>query len=530
MTLKKILGIIYYIKALKHRGRKTYGGVAMEYLICLGIYLLIMIGISVYSNKKTKNVSDYALGGRRIPPWMSAFSYGTAYFSAVLLIGHAGKNGWSYGLGSFLIVAGNSFLGTYLAWKVLGGKTREMTQRLGANTMPQFLGIRYRDEKIRLLTAAIIFVFLVPYASSVYKGLGALFEITFGLKESYIMLFMTVVTAIYLFTGGFLAASIADFIQGIIMIVGVVLLIIYIITNPQVGGVAQGISRLEAIDSDLIRPLTKDTALPLLSLVIMTSLGTWGLPQMISRFYTIKDEKSIPVAKVVSTIFALIITTGAYIMGSFSRLIIETNNGAPAIMKDGVLTSITYDQIVPHVLSRTLPTIVLAIILIVILAASMSTLSSIVLASSTTFVMDLLKPLYKEKLNEKRTMIALRLCGFVFVVFSYLLAIGNSPILSLNALSWGVVSGCLFAPYVLGLYYKRITKKGVYAGILSAILIMVFGVIKFGINSAMITTVSAAAIILPNIVVLGVSLVTEKLEQTHITYIFTKNETEATIE
>ena len=262
----------------------------------------------------------------------------------------------------------------------------------------------------------------------------------------------------------------------------------------------------------------------------MTSLGTWGLPQMISRFYTIKDEKSIPVAKIVSTIFALIITSGAYIMGAFSRLIIEAENGAPAIMKDGVLTSITYDQIVPHVLSRTLPTIVLAIILIVILAASMSTLSSIVLASSTTFVMDLLKPLYKEKLNEKRTMIALRICGFVFVVFSYLLAIGNSPILSLNALSWGVVSGCLFAPYVLGLYYKRITKKGVYAGILSAMLIMIFGVIQFGINSAMITTVSAAAILLPNLVVLVVSLVTEKLEQTHITYIFKKNETEANIE
>ena len=503
----------------------------MEYIVCLLIYLVMMIGISVYSNKRTKTVNDYALGGRSIPSWMSAFSYGTAYFSAVILVGHAGKNGWTYGLGSFLVVVGNSFLGTYLAWKVLGRRTREMTQRLGASTMPQFLGIRYKDNKLRAITAFIIFVFLVPYASSVYKGLGALFQITFGINENYIMLFMTIVTAVYLFSGGFLAASIADFIQGTIMLVGVSLLIIYILANPNVGGIVNGISRLETIDRDLIKPFTNDTAVPLLSLVIMTSLGTWGLPQMISRFYTIKNEKSISVAKVVSTLFAIVITTGAYTMGAFSRLLIESKDGAPAILgSDGTLTSITFDQIVPYVLQRCLPTIVLAVLLVVILAASMSTLSSIVLASSTTFIMDLVKPYSKKDMNDKQTVLTLRVCCLIFIVCSYLLAIGDSPILSLNALSWGVVSGCLLAPYLLGLYWKRATRKGVYAAIASAILIMAVGVLKFGINSAMITTVSACSIVLPNIVLIVVSLVTTKLEQTHISYIFEKTKTEANIQ
>lgn len=502
----------------------------MEYVLCLVVYLGIMIGVSIYSKKNMKSVNDYALAGRAIPPWMSAFSYGTAYFSAVILVGHAGKNGWTYGMSAFWVVIGNSFLGTYLAWRVLGSRTREMTQRLGSSTMPQFLGTRYQDEKIRYITSLIIFVFLVPYASSVFKGLGALFEITFGINENYIMLFMTIVTAVYLFSGGFLAASIADFIQGCIMIVGVGLLILYIVSNPNVNGVVQGISKLGEINSDLIKPMTSENAVSLISLVVMTSLGTWGLPQMVSRFYTIKDEKSIPVAKVVSTIFAIIITTGAYTMGAFSRLIIENKNGAPAILVNGQLSEISFDQIVPYVLNRTLPTIVIAILLVVILAASMSTLSSIVLASSTTFVMDLLKPMRKGRMNDHQTMVLLRSCCVLFIGISYVLATTNSPILSLNALSWGVVSGCLLAPYLLGLYWRKATKKGVYASICSALLIMLFGMLKFGIDSAMITTISACSMLLPIIVLVLVSAITSKLEQTHLSYIFEKSETEANVQ
>ncbi|MDO5519060.1 MAG: sodium:solute symporter [bacterium] len=497
----------------------------MEYILSLVIYLVVMIGVTLYSKKKIKTVDDYALGGRQIPSWMSAFSYGTAYFSAVILVGHAGKNGWTYGMAAFWVVIGNSFLGTYLAWKVLGKRTREMTRRLNSATMPQFLGTRYKDSKLRYITAFIIFIFLVPYAASVYKGLGALFEITFHINENYIMLFMTVVTAVYLLAGGFLAASIADFIQGCIMIVGVGLLIIYILKDPNVGGVVNGVQSLKAINPDLIKPFTKDTFVPLLSLVIMTSLGTWGLPQMVSRFYTIKNEKSIPVAKVVSTIFAIIITTGAYTMGGFSRLLISSNGGKPAILVNGVLTTITFDQIVPNILNNTLPKILLALLLVVILAASMSTLSSIVLASSTTFVMDLIKPIRKEKITEKQTMILLRVCCLLFIIAAYLLAIGDSPILNLNALSWGVVAGVLLAPYLIGLYWKKATRKGVYASIFSAIAIMGFGLLKYGINSAMITTVSAGAIVLPNLVLVAVSLVTSKLEQTHLSYIFNSCET-----
>ncbi|SFS02123.1 sodium:solute symporter family protein [Anaeromicropila populeti] len=490
----------------------------MEYIICLVVYLAVMVGVSLYARRRTSSVTDFALGGRSIPPWMSAFSYGTAYFSAVILIGHAGKNGWTFGMSAFWVVFGNSIIGTYLAWKVLGKRTREMTQRLEAATMPQFIAIRYKDQKLRSVTSFIIFVFLVPYAASVYKGLGFLFQLTFGIDEKVIMLIMTVVTAFYLVLGGFLAASIADFIQGVIMIIGIVLLVFYILSNDHVGGLVNGMESLKAINPDLVAPITKNTAIPLVSLVLMTSLGTWGLPQMVSKFYTIKSEKFISTAAVVSTMFALIVTIGAYTMGSMSRLIL--NNTAPANDNGGIV----YDKIIPMVLNTDgiMPTVVLAVLLIVILAASMSTLASIVLASSTTFVMDLVKPLAKDKLNEKHTVLLLRICCLCFVAAAYILAMGNSPILNLNALSWGVVSGTLLAPYLIGLYWKRATKAGVYASMLTAVLIMMSAVVTAGLNSPYITTFSASAMIVPNVVLIIVSLATKKLDESHITYIFNK--------
>lgn len=488
----------------------------MEYIVCLVVYLMVMVGISLYTRKKTKSVNDFALGGRSIPPWMSAFSYGTSYFSAVILIGHAGKNGWTFGMSSFWVVFGNSIIGTYLAWKVLGKKTREMTQRLNVATMPQFIGVRYKDQKLRYITSLIIFVFLVPYAASVYKGLGFLFQITFNIDEKIIMLIMTIVTAIYLFAGGFLAASIADFVQGCIMILGIVLLVFYILTCGDVNGLSNGIRQLKEINPDLVMPMTKNTALPLISLVLMTSLGTWGLPQMISKFYTIKSEKFIPTATIVSTLFAVLVTTGAYTMGSMSRLIL--GNVAPTDDTGKII----YDKIIPLVLTKNnlMPTIVLAVLLVVILAASMSTLASLVLASSTTFVMDLIKPVTKNKFSEKQTVLLLRIFCLIFVAAAYILATGNSPILNLNALSWGVVSGSLLAPYLIGLYWKRATRTSVYVSMASAIIIMIGSVAVFGLNSPYITTMSAASIIVPNLVLVVASLVTEKLEDKHVAYIF----------
>ncbi|MCT4688560.1 sodium:solute symporter family transporter [Vallitalea sp.] len=476
-------------------------------------YILMIMVVSAMSRKKVEGVSGYLLGGRRVPPWMSAFSYGTAYFSAVLFIGYAGKLGWNFGLSVLWIVVGNTVIGTYLAWEVLGKRTREMTQRLNVSTMPEFLGVRYKSKPLKIVSATIIFVFLMPYAASVYKGLGYLFEEIFGIPTYIILIIMMVLTALYLFAGGLVAATMVDFIQGCIMIVGVILMLFFVIKFPTVGGLSGAISNLKSINKELISPIGPPGVVPILSLVILTSLGSWGLPQMVHKFYTIKSEKSIKTAKWVSTAFALLITTGAYFTGSISRLIISecpTINGMPV-----------YDRIMPLVISETLPTVVAAIILVLVLSASMSTLASLVLASSSAITIDLLKTV-KPDINGKTLMWVMKVLCVVFVALSYIVATSDSPILNLASLSWGAVSGCLLAPYLLGLYWEKATKQGVWVGMLTAISIVIYGVSKYGFGSSNIPTVGALAIVVPIITMSIVSLVTESYEERHINYIFAK--------
>uniref|UniRef100_UPI00272D3721 sodium:solute symporter family transporter n=1 Tax=Vallitalea guaymasensis TaxID=1185412 RepID=UPI00272D3721 len=451
-------------------------------------YILMIMVVSAMSRKKVEGVSGYLLGGRRVPPWMSAFSYGTAYFSAVLFIGYAGKLGWNFGLSVLWIVVGNTVIGTYLAWEVLGKRTREMTQRLNVSTMPEFLGVRYKSKPLKIVSATIIFVFLMPYAASVYKGLGYLFEEIFGIPTYIILIIMMVLTALYLFAGGLVAATMVDFIQGCIMIVGVILMLFFVIKFPSVGGLSGAISNLKSINKELISPIGPPGVVPILSLVILTSLGSWGLPQMVHKFYTIKSEKSIKTAKWVSTAFALLITTGAYFTGSISRLIISecpTVNGMPV-----------YDRIMPLVISETLPTVVAAIILVLVLSASMSTLASLVLASSSAISIDLLKTI-KPDIKGKTLMWVMKVLCVVFVALSYIVATSDSPILNLASLSWGAVSGCLLAPYLLGLYWKKATKQGVWVGMLTALSIVIYGVSKYGFGSSNIPTVGALAIVVP---------------------------------
>lgn len=482
------------------------------YITFLIGYIIMIMTISLLSKRKAQNVSGYLLGGRAIPPWMSAFSYGTAYFSAVLFIGYAGKIGWNFGLSAMWIVIGNTFVGTYLAWEVLGKRTREMTQRLNVATMPEFLEVRYKSKNLKIVSATIIFVFLMPYAASVYKGLGYLFEEIFGIPTYIILIIMMVLTALYLFAGGLVAATMVDFVQGCIMIVGVILMLFFVIRFPAVGGIGGAVTKLKTINPGLVSPIGPPGIVPILSLVILTSLGSWGLPQMVHKFYTIKSQDSIRVAKWVSTGFALLITTGAYFTGSVSRLILgnqcPTINGTPV-----------YDQIIPLVISDTLPKVVAAIILVLVLSASMSTLASLVLASSSAIAIDLLKTV-KPTVSNKTLMWALKVLCVVFVAISYMMATMNSPILNLASLSWGAVSGCLLAPYLLGLYWKKATKQGVWAGMLTALSIVIYGVMQYGFKSSYIPTIGAMAIVIPIVTMTLVSLVTESYEEKHLCYVF----------
>ena len=443
-------------------------------IIALCVYAGTLALIGCISSGKTKTLDGFLIGGRNIGAWVTAFAYGTTYFSAVVFVGYAGQHGWNIGLGAIWIGIGNAVLGCLLSWILFANRTRKMTKKLQAKTMSEYFEKRYNSTGMKIMAAIIIFVFLVPYSAAVYKGLGSLFSAVFPGVETWVwMLIIACLTAIYLVIGGYVATVYSDLVQGIVMLVGVVCLVATVLSHENVGGLGGLIENLgKVVESDgtsLGEQLTSifgGSSFSFLCFNIMlTSFGTWGLPQMIGKFYAIKDTAAIKRGTVISTIFCAVIGCGAYLIGSTSRLILE--NQLPA---GGV------DSIIPELLLKVLGggtagLILLAVIMILLLSASMSTLSSVVLTSASAVAVDLIPTIRKKQMKPESQMLLTRLLCLAFVACSFIFATQNIPIIvSLMSFSWGVVSGCFIGPYIWGLFSKKITKIGAYAGMIAGFL------------------------------------------------------------
>ncbi len=490
-------------------------------VIFLAAFAVIMVAVGVFSYNKSKSMSSFLLGGRNVGAWMSAFAYGTAYFSAVIFIGYAGKTGWQIGVSGIWIGVGNALLGSFLAWKLLAKRTRRMSQGLRASTMPEFFNARYMSRPMKMFSAAVIFIFLMPYAASVYTGLGYLFNAIFpNLPFVYCMLIIACLSAFYLVLGGYTATTMTDFIQGIIMIIGVIVLVVSIVINPTVGGIGAGLSKLAAIEPDLASLTGGKNVINLISLILLTSFGAWGLPQMIHKFYAIRDEKSIAKGTVISTLFAGLIGAVAYFVGSFGRLYL--NNTLP---REG------FDKVIPDMLVSALSgsvfsNIVLSVMLLLVLSASMSTLSAVVLTSSSSIAVDIIGDI-KPDMTKRRQMLIMRTLCFVFVVLSLLFALGNIGfIVALMAFSWGAVSGCFIGPYFWGLYSKKTTRKGAWAGMLGglgtllALIIISTVTVDFDAAKANAPIFGTVAMAVSFIIVPIVSAFTKKLPSDKVDEIF----------
>ena len=418
-------------------------------ILLLIVFFAVMVGVGFYSRKHTKSVDGFVLGGRSVGPWLTAFAYGTSYFSAVVFVGYAGQFGWKYGLASTWIGLGNAVIGSLLAWVVLGRRTRVMTQHLQSKTMPEFFGKRFDSEVLKIVASLVVFIFLIPYTSSVYNGLSRLFGMAFDIPYAACVVVMAVFTAIYVILGGYMATAINDFIQGIIMLFGIVAVIGAVLSGQ--GGFIEAIRTMAEIPSDVAVTQGQPGAftsffgpdpLNLLGVVILTSLGTWGLPQMVGKFYAIKDEKSIQTGTIISTLFAVVISGGCYFLGGFGRLFDN-----PAIYNSET-GAVIYDSIIPYMLS-TLPDILIGIVVVLVLSASMSTLSSLVLTSSSTMTLDLLKGRVIKDLSEKKQVVVMQALIVFFIVVSVVIAL-NPPtfIAQLMGISWGALAGAFLAPFM----------------------------------------------------------------------------------
>ncbi|MDR2740188.1 MAG: sodium/solute symporter [Treponema sp.] len=474
-------------------------------VVFLVIFLALMTGIGIWGMRKTKTLGDFFLGGRTLGPWVSAVAYGTSYFSAVIFIGFAGTQGWQFGLNSLWIALGNAVIGAGAAWLILARRTRRQTQNLDAMTMPEYLQERYGAKHLKPIAASIIFFFLLPYSASVFKGLGHLFEKVFGISYDLALLIMIAFTGIYLILGGYFAIAITDFIQGIIMFFGAALMII--VLSGQGGGYFEMIKKVAEIYPAHVPPagqppvlgLNQPSIITVISLVFMTSFGTWGLPQMTQKFYAIKNEQVIPKAAIVTTVFALMIGFTAYSTGAFAHVFFDINT-VPKTEAGRVL----YDLIVPTLLTEHLPEVLLALILLLVLSASMSTLSSLVLVSSSSVAIDLYPSRQETKTGKDNSVAMMRLLSGVFIIISYFISrFQIGIIVYLMSLSWGAVSGSFAAPYILGLYSRKVTKAAAYAGLLSGLAVEI--TLFFLLGTPKSPLAASIAIVTPFVVVPVVS-------------------------
>ena len=498
-------------------------------IILLVAFFGVMVAVGIACRKHAADVGGFVLGGRKVGPWLTAFAYGTSYFSAVIFVGYAGQFGWKFGVASTWIGLGNAMIGSLLAWVLLGRRTRVMTQQLKSATMPQFFGNRFGSRALKLISAAIVFVFLVPYTASLYNGLSRLFAMGFNVDYTVCIAVMAVLTAVYVIAGGYMATAINDFIQGIIMLFGIAAIVFSVLKIN--GGFTGSLEALAKVTDESVSTVPgifasffgPDPA-GLLGVVILTSLGTWGLPQMVQKFYAIKSEDDIKKGTVISTVFALIVAGGCYFLGGFGRLFNID------VAKDG------YDAIIPEMLSKLSPAIC-AVALVLVLSASMSTLSSLVLTSGSTLTLDFIDPMIEKrraskgvdaKTKDKKDLFIIRCFVAVFILISAVIAViqykvGVTFIAQLMGLSWGALAGAFLGPFIYSLYWKRTTNAACIAGFIWGPAVMIANMFFKGIFPAFLQSpinAGAFAMIGGMIIVPLVSLITPKPDKEFVDGIF----------
>lgn len=449
--------------------------------ITIAVYIAVMIVIGIVTGRKSKSIADLTVGGRNAGAWLSALSYGTAYFSAVMFVGYAGGTGLSYGLWGIAAGIGNAVFGSWLAWRVLARRTRDISKRLKLKTMPQFFEMRYNSRAMKIFACMVIFIFMIPYSASVYKGLASVADVLLGIDDKICMIIIAVLAALLLLLGGYLVQARADFVQGIVMMFGIALLIVFVIRCDRVGGLA-GLAEY-AHSAEGLPKLSAKSAISLIATVLMTSFGTWGLPQMIQKYFGIKDDKQAKRGIVISTFFAFLVAGGGYFIGSLCHRFFTAE-------EISTFKTPVQDYVVPNMLkAANLPSILLGIVLVLLIAASVSTLCSITLTASSAFSIDFIKSVVKPDLEDKKVAVFTKCLCVVFIICSYIVANTDTPILDMMSYSWGIISGSFLAPYVVALFWKRMNRYGAWAAMIGGFSVAIVPAIckllvEFGITTA----------------------------------------------
>lgn len=432
-------------------------------IIVLALYAITIVAFGIIGMKKTKSFSDYLLGGGQVGAWMSAFSYGTTYFSAVVFIGFAGKIGWGFGYSGVWIGVFNALIGVMGVWWLLGWKIKQASVKYNISTLSEFLEVRYGLKNIKLFSALVIFIFLIPYSAAVFQGLSYLFESSLpGLEYWHAVVFMGLFTAIYISLGGYKTMASLDTFFGIVMVLGVVMLLIFTLIAGE--GISNITEKLSQIEPKLTSAVGPPGLWPLFSLIFLTSVAPFAMPQLVQKFIAIKNEKAIKLGMIASTVFALLIGCIAYFTGATGRFFINMEN-TPVAFENG---KPIFDKLMPELLMSIIPDSLFIVILILLLSASMSTLAALVLISSSTLSKDIYAGYINKRVSDKKLTFITRTGSIFFVVLSVILALFKvDTIVEIMGISWGAIGSAFLGPFVWGLLWDKANKYGAYSSMFS---------------------------------------------------------------
>ncbi|MGQ9602378.1 MAG: sodium/proline symporter [Candidatus Bipolaricaulia bacterium] len=432
------------------------------YSLVLALYLGLLLAIGLFTSRRLHNVADFYIGGRRVGPWVTALSYVAAYFSSVVIIGGGGF-GYKYGLATLWIGAINVLLGCTLAWILLGRRVREFTTRLGTMTIPGFLAERFRAKEARIFLAAIITIFLIVYNVSILKGMGHTFAVLMGIPYIWGVLLSGAIIVLYVSWGGYLAVVWTGFFQAWVMGAGLILLTVGAL--KAVGGLGMANLKLMAIDPGLVEtPGTWGWA-GLVSYCLIVSFGVWGMPQMVIRFYSIRDVNVLRIGAVVASIggsMALL----PYLCGAITR-----------VLQPGLASP---DLAIPTLTRAVLSPWGRAVFFAGVLAAGMSTFSSVLIITSSATVRDFYQRGLNKNLSEKQAVRFGRISSLIVGLISLLIALRPPAlVLVLTAFAWAVIASTTLWPLLLGIYWKGATRWGAFAsmvgGCITALIWMALG-------------------------------------------------------
>jgi solute:Na+ symporter, SSS family len=430
-------------------------------IIVISLYAIMVVMVGIIGLRKTRSSKDFLLGGGNVGPWMSAFSYGTAYFSAVLFIGFAGKIGWGFGYSGLWVAFFNAILGVMIVWVLLGWRIKQASTKMNVTTMSEFLEKRYNSSTFKLISAIVIFIFLIPYSAAVFMGLSYLFEISLGVPYVWILVGMGIFTATYIVLGGYKSMAMIDMIFGLIMTASVLLLLYF--TVDKGGGIANITESLRAMEPKLVSWVGPPGWWPLFALVFLTSIAPFAMPQLVAKFYAIRDRRSVNIGAVASTFFAFIIGGIAYFMGSTTRFFISPDSAPGIFRQAGEKIIPDFDKLMPELLTNVMPASLSVIILLLILSASMSTLASLVLISSSSFTKDFWGGFINKSMSDSKTTMMMRGMSAFFVLLAVLFAaVELDVIVEILGISWGAMGAFFLGPFVWGLLSKRVNRTGAF--------------------------------------------------------------------